>query len=90
MLVLGTEYFILIVILFSSEFPVNITSSIVKVGKFKLSLLLISSLKKSRFSLFICSKINSLNPPPNPGLRYLSPGLVRKKFIKLLFIASFV
>ena len=87
---LGTEYLILTVIVFSSGDPVNITSLIIKFGKLVISLLLTSSLRKSKLSSFICSNKNSLNPPPNPGFKYLSPGFVKKKFIRPLFIASFV
>ena len=38
----------------------------------------ILSSKKSKLSVVICSKIVSRNPPPNVGLRGLSPGLVKK------------
>ena len=50
----------------------------------------ISSFKKSKLSSTICSKIKFLNPAPKEGFKGLSPGLVRKKFIKLFLIASFV
>ena len=89
-LVLITEYFKVTVIWFESICPVTIKSSTFILGKNKEILLFISSLRKSKLSVVICSKINALNPPPNVGFKGRSPGLVRKKLIKLFLIASWV
>ena len=50
----------------------------------------IFSLRPSKLPVVICSKIKALKPEPNVGLRYLSGGLVRKKFIRLFLTASLV
>ena len=49
-----------------------------------------SSLRKFKLFSVICSNKKALNPPPKRGFNGLSPGLVKKKLIKLFLIASFV
>jgi hypothetical protein len=48
----------------------------------------ISDSNPSNVSWAICSNINERKPPPKLGLSNLSPGSVKKKLIKLFFIAS--
>ena len=59
-------------------------------GKYLFNLKDIISSKPSKLLLVICSKIKSLNPPPKLGFKGLSPGLVKKKLIKLFLIESLV
>ena len=86
MLVLVTSYSNSILIELKSGFSRIFNEVIIILGKNCGIFCSISCCKKATLSLDNCSKTNSLNPPPKVVFKYLSPGFVKKKLIKLFFI----